>query len=352
MSKVYRVGIVGLSGIAQNEPEIPPAPFDAGQTNGYGSHTTALSRLENIEIVGACDLVPELRDKFEKTWKSRWPNVCLYDDYTKMLKDGNLDIVTVATGDNVHTKLAIWAAESRVKAVFCEKPLATSLDEADQIIQSCKDNNVVLVVDHTRRWMPIFHQIREAIRSGSIGKLTKIILTQGGARAMLFRNGTHMIDLIGFFAESEPVKVWAKLEEGFDDWDRYKGDGGKKPENDPSATGFIQFKNDIQALYFADKNSYPGLSLQLYGNKGKINTNGNTTTMTINEGGKNGVDRTETIEAESCTIQGITAAYTEIISLIEHGGEGVSMGIEARKTVQIMMGFLNSNHSGSVLIDV
>ena len=42
----------------------------------------------------------------------------------------------------------------------------------------------------------------------------------------------------------------------------------------------------------------------------------------------------------------------EIISLIEHGGEGVSMGIEARKTVQIMMGFLNSNHSGSVLIDV
>ena len=33
MNKVYRLGIVGLSGIAQNEPVIPPAPFDAGQTN-------------------------------------------------------------------------------------------------------------------------------------------------------------------------------------------------------------------------------------------------------------------------------------------------------------------------------
>ena len=86
--------------------------------------------------------------------------------------------------------------------------------------------------------------------------------------------------------------------------------------------------------------------------KGKINMNGNTATMTINEGGKNGIDRTENIEAESCTIQGITAAYTELISLIENGGEGVSMGIEARKTVQIMMGFLTSNHSGSVLTDI
>ena len=74
--------------------------------------------------------------------------------------------------------------------------------------------------------------------------------------------------------------------------------------------------------------------------------------MTINEGGKTGIDRTQNIEPEAYTIQGITAAYTELISLIEHGGEGVSMGTEARKTVQIMMGFLNSNHSGSALIDV
>ena len=66
------------------------------------------------------------------------------------------------------------------------------------------------------------------------GPLHNIITVLGGQRAMLFRNGTHSIDggsptfsgPICFFAESDPVQVFARLEEGFEDWDEYKGDGG------------------------------------------------------------------------------------------------------------------------------
>ena len=62
-------------------------------------------------------------------------------------------------------------------------------------------------------------QVREEIRRGAIGNLTTMVGTLGGQRAMLFRNGTHIIDAICMYAESEPTQVWARLEEGFEDWD-------------------------------------------------------------------------------------------------------------------------------------
>ena len=81
---------------------------------------------------------------------------------------------------------------------------------------------------------------------------------------------THKIDGICFFAESEPDKVFARLEDGFDDWDRYRGDGGKLLENDPSANGFILFKNGVQAHYCGDKEAFQDSSYLLVGKKGQI----------------------------------------------------------------------------------
>lgn len=350
--KTYRVGIIGLGGIASNSLADSPSPF---KNAAVGSHTASLALMPDVDIVGYCDLVPELLDNFKKNWGSRWPNANAYTDYQEMLSKEGIDILAVATSDHRHTDITVDAAGAGVKGIFCEKPLAVSLEDADRMIKTCEDNGVILNVDHTRRWSPLHHKVRESVRSGKIGSLHTIVATLGGERAMLFRNGTHLIDNIVFYAESEPVQVFARLEDGFDHWDIYRGDGGKKPENDPGATGFIIFRNGLRAMYCGTKNSFQMYSLQLSGPDGQIYVD------------QQGADlqsafpytslrerRTvrEILVPDQYQVHGIVAAYNEIIDMIERGGESVSPAREARKTIQIMMGFLKSHQEGSRLVNV
>ena len=155
-----------------------------------------------------------------------------------MLSSEDLDIVTVATPEHLHAEPTVLAAESGVRAIFCEKPLATSVEDADRMIAACEANGVILSVDYTRRWSPAFHKVRDAIRSGAIGELSTMSASFGGVQAWLFRSGSHLLDAMVFFTEANPVRVSAHLEDGYDDWDIYRGQGGgNATERDPGARG-------------------------------------------------------------------------------------------------------------------
>ncbi len=351
-NRTYRVGLVGLRGIASRGISEPLKPF---REEIVHSHAAGLSVSSQFDIVGVCDLVPELLESFGETWDHRFPNATKYSDFEQMLRESDIDILGIATGDHTHATLGTLAVAAGVKGIFCEKPLATTIEDADRLIEACESNNVVIAVDHTRRYQPGWLEVREEIRGGAIGNLTTIVGTLGGPRAMMFRNGTHMIDTICMYAESKPVQVWAKLQDGFDDWDRYKGDGGKLPENDPGAMGFIQFENGTQALYCGMKNTHGMFSLQLSGPDGQIYVTADNATVTTSstlEQSREVNGSRRRISAGTYKAEGIAAAYEEIVDLIENGGEGVSMAREARKTVQILMGFLASNQANSKLIDL
>ena len=348
--KTYRVGIVGLSGITTQKPGPAPRPF---KNEIVTSHIYCLSLTPGVEIVGVCDLVPELLDGFQRTWGERWPNATPYSSHREMLEAESLDILTVATGDDKHTDIAVDGAESGIKGLFVEKPLATTLEDADRILDACEARGIPISVGHTQRWLRPYHAVREAVREGAIGPLHNIIAVMGGPRAMLFRNATHTLDGVCFFAESEPVQVFARLEEGFEDWDRYRGDGGKLPGNDPGASGFVMFRNGVRVLFSANKHTVDGSSYEIAGPKGKIlfdRANGSADMLT--QDGHGAPIVREGVPMGQYQTVGYVAAYEEMIGLIENGGEGVSSGREARKTVQIMTGFLKSQQAGSSLVDV
>ena len=61
---------------------------------------------------------------------------------------------------------------------------------------------------------------------------------------------------------------------------------------------------------------------------------------------------TRPLHAAQYQIQGLPATYSELIEVIENGGPGVSTAVEARKTLQIMLGFLRSQQEGNRLVDV
>ncbi len=322
----------------------------------FVSHAWAMSHIPEIDIVAVCDLDPARVERFRNNWHHRWPDTELYRDYQKMLADEDLDIVLVATSEHRHAEPTVAAANSGVKAIFCEKPLATSLEDANRMIAACEDNGVILSIDYTRRWSPLFHKIRDIIRSGVIGELSTIAASFGGVQAWMFRSGSHALDGMVFFSEATPIKVSAHLEDGYDDWDEYRGTGGgNATERDPGATGYVVFDSGVRAFYSVLKtahNSYRDVVIT--GANGYITFKFDGEFAELHTTDPNHAYNTlrTTVTPDVYRSRGIEAAYREIIDNIANGTASSSPARDARKSVQIMMGFLKSHQEEGRLVDI
>ena len=148
----YRVGIVGCTGIASQPSQTLSHPILG--TVAPHSHAAGYNCVPSTEVVAVCDLVPERTQAFVATWQHRWSNIAQFQDYREMLARENLDIVSVVTSDHRHADITVDAAEAGARAIFCEKPLATTVADADRMIEAVEKHGVFLSVDHSRRWQP------------------------------------------------------------------------------------------------------------------------------------------------------------------------------------------------------
>jgi predicted dehydrogenase len=218
------------------------------------------------------------------------------------------------------------------------------------MIAAAQEHNVLLSIEHTRRWHPLYHAARNLILSGEIGALRTVVANQLGPRSMLFRNGTHIIDLICFFAGSSPQWVWAELEAGFDHFETYRGDGGHDPNAEPAASAYVHFANGIRAFYNGAKTAYPAIKLELYCENGHIEISDQGAYLTCAT--PRGRLATSPIVANpySATMQ--LAAVAELVQILEQGGQLISSAQEARKSLEIMLSILTSHAKGNARVDL
>jgi len=316
---------------------------------GFGSemphsHASAYDFLPETEVVGVCDLVQDRIDSFQQDWKDVWPEVKGFTDYKEMLAELRPDLLSVVTSDNRHADIVVHAAENGIKGIFCEKPIATCLADADRMIEAVERNGVPMTVNHTRRWRPIYRQVNAEIAKGTIGELKRIVLSLGGPRALLFRNGTHVIDTLVWFAGAEPEWVFAELDEGYEDYWPYQGDGGRNADLEPGASGYVHFKNGVRAFVNYSKGTVPPKGWQLIGTEGWIWCDGECAQIGTAQG--------ERHVAPSLQTYGDTvAAVRELIHVMENGGETIANPRTARSVLEIILGFLASQKRGNTRID-
>ena len=135
-----------------------------------------------------------------------------FSNYDEFLKS-DIDCVFVASVNSNHYEHVIKAAEAG-KNTLCEKPLAINSKQAEEMVEACKRNNVLLAVNYLHRLHPHVIKAKELITNQTIGKLVSVNvsfnldfppgddfrfnkeLSGGGALRDL---GTHMIDLLRFF---------------------------------------------------------------------------------------------------------------------------------------------------------
>ena len=205
----------------------PRSPRPAGPVRfallGLGAaardiHGPACRELPGVELVAGADPSPQARGQ-----AARWgAGLTCYESAAALFDAERPDWVIVAAEPSAHGELCRLAF-ARGANVFCEKPLTTSLAEADALIAAARDAGRVLAVNHEFPQMPIFRAAAEAIDGEELGRLLFLQATQHveeetsepagwRARGQTLREfGTHVIDLAVRFYGAFPSRVFCSM---------------------------------------------------------------------------------------------------------------------------------------------
>lgn len=102
-----------------------------------------------------------------------------YTDYARMLDQARPDAVIVATPQFLHREVACAAAAAGIH-VFCEKPMAVTLDDCDAMIAACEQAGVNLMIGQVCRYHGVHRKVRDLVASGKYGRATCMIVRRVG----------------------------------------------------------------------------------------------------------------------------------------------------------------------------
>lgn len=199
VDKIYNVGIIGFGGMASN-------------------HFKQSRELDRIHIKGVFDINPE-RMEFAKS-----QGLVAYASRRELLEDPDIDIVLVATPNDLHREIAIEALRAG-KNVLCEKPVTIESWELEDIMKVAKETGKVFTVDQNRRVNKDFVAMRRAVEQGLLGDVYVIESRVEGSRGvpagwriskeqgggMMLDWGVHLIDQIMYMYDAKVTNVFCKM---------------------------------------------------------------------------------------------------------------------------------------------
>lgn len=203
MSRIIKVGIVGLgrAGIGMHSSEVAEYP-------------------DRFAIAAACDHAKERLENLP----DRFKGAKLYTDYGEMLKDDNVELISIATRHPEHVPMALQALEAG-KYVNIDKPYALNNREMAMLAEADKKYPGKLFLRHNRRFEAPFQKAMKLIATGVLGEINTVKLYRsvgycrrndwmtmtefGGG---LFTNwGPHIIDQALQYLDSPVVDLWANI---------------------------------------------------------------------------------------------------------------------------------------------
>lgn len=129
------------------------------------AHGNALLNNEHARIVALCDVDREALERRAREWGV----TRCYTEYLQLLEDGDVEVVDIVTPPFLHARMAVEAARAG-KHVIVEKPMCTSLEEADNMIQAAREGGVKLMVAESYVFLTPHVKARELIEAGEIGE--------------------------------------------------------------------------------------------------------------------------------------------------------------------------------------
>lgn len=161
-------------------------------------HAHAYVTNDQVDLVAASDISEEARSAFAEQF-----NVpTTYADAAEMLEKERPDFVSICTWPPLHAELTELAFAKGARGVWCEKPMAVHLTEADRMTAAAEAAGGVLVINHQRRYVTRYLQAIDLIARRTIGQVTQINGICGGDA---LTDGTHLIDMTRWLNNDVPI---------------------------------------------------------------------------------------------------------------------------------------------------
>jgi UDP-N-acetyl-2-amino-2-deoxyglucuronate dehydrogenase len=222
-------------------------------------HARSWQAAEGAELWSVADTsreaVTELGDAFGIPPQRR------YADFREMLDSERPDIVSICAWHAQHAEMTIAAAARKPKAILVEKPMATCLGDADEMLIACARNRVKLAVGHQHRFSTPVVEARRLIAAGAIGQ--PLYLSSTSADGLL-NNGTHFVDLQRYLL-GDPRTLWVigNVERKTDRYER------ALPIEDACA-GIIQYDGGAQGVIESDLPEVGSFVRRVVGTDGQL----------------------------------------------------------------------------------
>ncbi len=190
------------------------------------SYARVLRELESAELVAIYDDNPDrLREAAVK-----FDVVNMYDDYSALLQREDVDAVIVTSENVKHKELAVAAAEAG-KHILVEKPIATTLDDAWEIVKAAEKAGVKLQQAFIMRYHDATVEVKRLIEGGELGDVLAITATNHGkypggwfgvellaGGGAIMDHTVHVADLMRWYLSDEVEEVYALIGENIREW--------------------------------------------------------------------------------------------------------------------------------------
>lgn len=253
MEKTIRAGIIGCGKVS---------PF----------HASAYEKIDNCEVCGFFDVQPERAEAMARRYNAK-----AYTSIEKMIKDNGLDVVSICTPHPLHREAAVEALNFGAN-IAIEKPLASTLEDCDMILEAASRHNAAGTAICQRRFFPPSMRIRKAIDEGKIGKPILGTINMFGWRDMAYYasdpwRGTWKGEGGGVLVNQAPhqldLLLWymGEIEELYGMWDTLNHDG---LEVEDTAIAVIRFKNGGMGNIVVSNSQNPALygKVHVHGSNG------------------------------------------------------------------------------------
>jgi len=215
MSEKLRVCVIGTGAMGKN-------------------HVRIYSELNHVNLVAISDVNEKDLEKLGKKY-----GINTYINYKKMIEMESPDLISIVVPTRLHYKIALDCLNAKTN-VLLEKPIASTIEEAKEIIETAKKMGVKLTIGHIERFNPAIQEMKRRLNEGELGRVYEVVVKRIGPFPTRVRDvgvvidlSVHDIDIMRYILDSEPIRVYAETEKRI------------HTEHEDLLCAMIKFKNNV-----------------------------------------------------------------------------------------------------------
>ncbi|MCI8779903.1 MAG: Gfo/Idh/MocA family oxidoreductase [Lachnospiraceae bacterium] len=318
-----------------------------------------------LDIIAVCDIEEgHMEEVLKKHGLEQDISIKRYTDYHKMIEENSLELVSIATESGLHGQIALNCIRRGINVII-EKPMAMSLEEADQIITLAEEKEVKVSACHQNRFNLAVQEMRKALETGRFGKISHGSIhvrwnrgreyyeqapwrgtwsQDGGA---LMNQCIHGIDLLRWMMGDEVESVYGVTRQQFHNY----------LEAEDIGMAVVTFKNGAVATIEGTTNVYPQNleeTLYIFGEKGTVKLGGKST---------NNIDvwdfadetdadkRNKGLEEVTSNVygNGHTSLFADMIDSIENDRKPYVDAYAGKRALEMVLAIYKSQKTGEVV---